>query len=164
MDITIELGEHMLNVRAAVTIIHNNKILVHKNVNKDHYALPGGRVAVGEDSKETVKREIKEELCKEIEIESYIATVENFFKLEGKKYHEILFIHKGEFVEDEDKKIEYTLHNKEGKDYLQYEWLDLNKIEEYNIVPVCIKNILLSKNFPVHIINNEIKNEQKILE
>lgn len=157
MDITIELGEHMLNVRAAVIIIHNNKILVHRNVNKDHYALPGGRVEIGEDSKETVEREIKEELGKDIEIESYIATVENFFRLESKKYHEILFIHKGEFVEDEDKKIEYTLHNKEGKDYLQYEWLDLNKIEEYNIVPACIKNIMLSKKLPVHIINNEIK-------
>ena len=57
----------------------------------------------------------------------------------------------------EDKNIEYILHNKEGKDYLQYEWIDLNKIEEHNIVPVCIKDILLSKSFPVHIINNEMK-------
>ena len=157
MDITIELGKHMLNIRAAVIIIHNNKILVHKNVNKDHCGLPGGRVEIGEDSAKTVKREIKEELGKEIEIENYIATVENFFRIEGKKYHEILFIHKAEFIEKEDKNIEYILHNKEGKDYLQYEWIDLNKIEEHNIVPVCIKDIVLSKSFPVHIINNDMK-------
>ena len=157
MDITLEVGEYMLNVRAAVIIIHNNKVLVHKNVNKTHYALPGGRVAIGDDSKETVKREIKEELNKDIEVEGYAATVENFFKIESKKYHEILFIHRGEFVEDEDKKIEYILHNQEGKDYLQYEWIDLDKLKEYNIVPTCVKNILLSREYPIHIINKETK-------
>ena len=31
------------------------------------------------------------------------------------KYHEILFIHKAEFINDEDKKIEHTLKNMEGK-------------------------------------------------
>lgn len=40
-----------------------------------------------------------------------------------------------EFENEEDKKIEYTLQNIEGKDYLQYEWLDIDKIEEYNILP-----------------------------
>ena len=39
MDITIDLEDYKLNVRVADVIIHNNKILVHKNVNSDHYAL-----------------------------------------------------------------------------------------------------------------------------
>ena len=150
MDITIELGKHMLNIRAAVIIIHNNKILVHKNVNKDHCGLPGGRVEIGEDSAKTVKREIKEELGKEIEIENYIATVENFFRLEGKKYHEIFFIHRVEFVDKQDQEITYTLHNIEGKEYLNYEWIDLDEIDKYNIVPACLKEILKQKQFPVH--------------
>ena len=38
-----------------------------------------------------------------------------------------MFVHRVEFVDDEDKKIEYTLKNVEGKDYLQYEWIDLKK-------------------------------------
>ena len=38
-------------------------------------------------------------------------------------------------IKNEDKKIDYTMHNIEGKEYLQYEWLDLDKIEEYNILP-----------------------------
>lgn len=60
MDITIELEEYILNIRAAVVIIHNDKVLVHRNINSNHYALVGGRVELGEDSIETVKREIKE--------------------------------------------------------------------------------------------------------
>ena len=43
-------------------MIHNGKILVHRNVNSDHYALIGGRVEIGESSANTIKREIKEEL------------------------------------------------------------------------------------------------------
>ena len=157
MDLTLNVEDYILNVRACVMIVHNNKILTHKNVNKDHYSLPGGRVEIGESSEKTVKREIKEELGKEIQIEEYIPTVENFFILDGKKYHEILFIQKGEFVEEEDKKIDYTLHNKEGKDYLQYEWLDLSKIENYDILPRCVKKILTKKKFPTHAINDELE-------
>lgn len=60
MDITIEVDDYKLNVRAAGVIIHNGKILLHRNVNSDHYALIGGRVEIGENLADTVKREIKE--------------------------------------------------------------------------------------------------------
>lgn len=94
MDLTIDVENYKLNVRAAGIIIHNGKMLVHRNINSDHYALIGGRVEIGEDSTTTVKREIKEELGKEIEITGYIATIENFFEMKESKYHEIMFIHK----------------------------------------------------------------------
>lgn len=128
MDITIDVGDYKLNVRAAGVIIHNNKVLVHKNVNSDHYALVGGRIEIGENSVDTIKREIKEELGKDIEITGYISTIENFFEMKGSKYHEIMFVHKVEFVNEEDKRIEYSLENIEGKDYLKYEWLELDKM------------------------------------
>lgn len=156
MDLTINVEDYKLNVRAAGVIIHNNKVLAHKNINSDHYALIGGRVAIGDDSEKTVKREIQEELGKEIEITGYVATVENFFEMKDAKYHEILFIHRAEFKNEEDKKIEYTLKNIEGKDYLQYEWLDLGKIEEYPLLPEAVKEVLKENKFPVHKINNEM--------
>lgn len=157
MDITIDVEDYKLNVRAAGVIIHNGKILVHRNINSNHYALIGGRVEIGENSVHTVKREIQEELGKEVEVEGYIATIENFFEMKGSKYHEIMFVHKVEFVKEEDKKIEYTLKNIEGKEYLQYEWLDLKKIEEYPLLPKAIKNILKENKFPTHKINNDME-------
>lgn len=153
MDITINVEDYKLNVRAAGMIIHNNKVLTHRNVNEDHYALIGGRVQVGEDSETTLKREIMEELGKEIEITGYISTIENFFELKGEKYHEIMFVHKAEFVNEKDKKIEDTIKNIEGKEYLQYEWLDLGKIDEYPLLPEAIKEVLKNGKFPVHKIN-----------
>lgn len=157
MDLTIELGDYKLNVRAAGIIIHNGKVLVHRNVNSDHYALIGGRIKIGEDSAETLKREIQEEIGKEIEVTGYVATIENFFEMKNSKYHEIMFIHKIEFINEEDKKIEYTMKNIEGKDYLQYEWIEIDKIDEYPIVPKKIKEILKENKFPTHQINNDLK-------
>lgn len=106
MDITIDVGDYKLNVRTAGVIIHNGKVLAHKNMNSNHYALIGGRVEVGENSADTVKREIKEEL---------------------------------------------------GKDYLQYEWLELSKIDQYLLLPEAIKDVLKQDKFPIHKINNDLK-------
>ena len=50
MDLTLDVENYKLNIRAGGIIIHNNKVLTHKNVNKDHYCLPGGRVEIGESS------------------------------------------------------------------------------------------------------------------
>lgn len=157
MDLTIDLEDYKLNVRAAGVIIHNNKILLHRNTKSNHYALVGGRVAIGEDSENTIKREIQEELGKEIEITGYVSTIENFFEMKGSKYHEILFVHKVEFTNEEDKKIDYTLKNIEGKEHLQYEWIELDKIDEYPLLPQAVKNVLKENKFPVHKINNDMK-------
>ena len=148
-DLTIDLAEGRLNCRAGGIIIHEGKVLFHKNTQDTYYALIGGRVQICESSDDTVKRELKEELGKEVEITDYIATVENFFNAKGKKYHEILFVHN-------DKKILETLQNIENdkENHVQYEWIDINDIDKYDIRPSVIKDVLKSNNFPTHVINN----------
>lgn len=157
VDLTLDIQDYKLNIRAAGIIIHNGKVLLHRNVNSDHYALIGGRIEIGEDSISTLKREIKEEMGKDIEIIEYISTIENFFKMEGSKYHEIMFIYKMDFLNEEDKQIEYTIKNVEGKDYLKYEWIDIKKLDEYPIVPKVIKNMLKKNTFLPHKINNDME-------
>lgn len=153
MDITIDVENYKLNIRAGVIINHHNKVLLHRNIHSDHYALLGGRVEIGESSEQTVTREVLEETGKEIELTGYIATIENFFKMEGNNYHEILFVHQGEFVNEEDKEILYTLKNVEGQDHLQYEWIDLDQIDKYPLRPEIMKEILKKGQFPVHKVN-----------
>lgn len=155
MDITVKMENHTLNVRAAGIIIHNNKVLMHRNVNESYHALLGGRVELGESSEDTVKREILEELGKEVEITGYCCTIENFFNFRGSEYHEIMFVHFAEFVDDEDKKIEETLKNIEGREELEYRWLDLDKINEYEIRPDIMRKVLSDKVFPVHVVNDD---------
>ena len=44
MDLSVILNSQKLNIRACALIIHENKILVHNNINESHVALVGGRV------------------------------------------------------------------------------------------------------------------------
>ena len=46
MDLTLDVENYKLNIRAGGILIHNNKVLTHRDVNKDHYCLPGGRVEI----------------------------------------------------------------------------------------------------------------------
>jgi len=155
MDISINVENYRLNVRAAGIIIHNNKLLIHRNINDDHYALIGGRVQAGEDSKTALKREIMEEMGKEITITGYVTTIENFFECKGENYHEIMFVYMAEFLNKEDQKIEDTIENVEGKKYLKYEWLNLDKIEEYLLKPEVMKEFFKIGKFPKHKINKD---------
>ena len=153
MDLTIDIKDYKLNIRAACIIKHNNKVLLHKSDDKDHYCLIGGRVEIGENSENTIRREIIEELGKEIDITRYVSTIENFFEFEGSKYHEYMFVYEAEFKDEKDKLIEDTLCNIEGKDYLKYYWIDLKDIDNVDIKHKVIKDILKEGKYPVHKIN-----------
>lgn len=153
MDLTIDIKDYKLNIRAACIIKHNNKVLLHKSDDKDHYCLIGGRVEIGENSENTIRREIIEELGKEIDITRYVSTIENFFEFEGSKYHEYMFVYEAEFKNEKDKLIEDTLCNIEGKDYLKYYWVDLKDIDNVDIKPKVIKDILKDGKYLVHKMN-----------
>ena len=157
MDITFKNENHILNVRAAAIIIHNNKVLMHRSINESYHALLGGRVELGESSTDTVKREVMEELGKEVEITGYCCTIENFFNFRNSEYHEIMFVHFAEFTNEDDKKIEETIKNIEGREDLEYRWLDLDKIKEYEVRPEAMKKVLADKIFPVHVVNDDRK-------
>ena len=151
MDIRIIVDGVKLNVRSGIMIIKDNKILLHKNQNKDNYCLPGGGVHFLESSEEAIKREIKEETGLDIKVEECISTIENLFEKDGIKFHEIYFVYKGSFIDDVDTNT--IIDNIEGKP-LKYGFVDLNKIDDYYILPVVIKDII--KNKKSHIINREI--------
>lgn len=56
-------------------------------------SLIGGRVEMLESSDCAIKREVKEELGEEVEINKTLWIVENFFEYEKKNYHEISTIY-----------------------------------------------------------------------
>lgn len=152
MDIRIIIDGIKLNVRAGIMLIKDNKILLHKNDNKDNCCLPGGGVHFLESSEEAIIREIKEETGLDIKVEECISTIENLFEHDGIKFHEIYFIYKGSFIDDVD--TNKIIENIEGKP-IKYCFVDLDMIDDYYILPVVTKDII--KNKTSHIINREIE-------
>ena len=94
MDITIDVADYKLNIRAAGVIIHNGKMLVHRNINNNHYAIIGGRVEIGENSADTVKREIINRMKNVVTIPSVTSRQPREGDIPEKTYH---FVSKEEF-------------------------------------------------------------------
>jgi 8-oxo-dGTP pyrophosphatase MutT (NUDIX family) len=80
---------------------HNDRILVAEGYDpvKDEcfYRPLGGGIEFGENSADTICRELKEEIDVEVDRESlrYLGTVENIFHFNGRTGHEIVFVYDG---------------------------------------------------------------------
>lgn len=65
---------------AAAVFIHHNKVFAAQRKDEGelalHWEFPGGKLESGEDGKEAIVREIKEELSAEIRVVEHLTTVE----------------------------------------------------------------------------------------
>jgi ADP-ribose pyrophosphatase YjhB (NUDIX family) len=85
---TREEGKGRFNYRVVGIALHGDQVLLHRAENDDFWSLPGGRVHLLEPSEEALKREIREELGVEIQVERLVWVVENFFEYNDIAYHE----------------------------------------------------------------------------
>ena len=142
-DITYEYQDIKFNYRIGIVIKNGNKILLQKNKSMSHYTLVGGRCNLNESSVLAGIREFKEETGLDIKYIKTLGIVENFFisSFDKKKYHEILIIN--EYVLKDINNID--IHNIEGKIDLEYTWLDKNNLDDINLKPAILKNIVNNK-------------------
>ena len=68
-----------------------------------------------------------------------------------------MFVYRVDFKNEEDKKIVDSIYNVEGEDEIRYDWIDLDKIEEYPLKPKILKNMIVNNKFPIHDINDDRK-------
>ena len=61
------------------------------------YRPIGGKIEFGERGRETVIREVREEIGAEVLDLAYLGMLENIFRFEGKPGHEIVLIYDGKF-------------------------------------------------------------------
>ena len=96
---------NMLQIRPLAICIfsRNGKILVSEErdpaKNEIFYRPLGGGIEFGENSQETVHRELMEEIGVEVKDLVYIGTLENIFTFNGEPGHEIVQVYDGMLVE-----------------------------------------------------------------
>lgn len=151
MDINVTLGDYILNCRAVGVIIDNNKMLFQKKEKDKYWALPGGKISVGDTGESTVKREILEELGINCEVERVHSVVENFFSFGDDKYHQYIFC----YILNVDKD-NYIFNNEEfmgieENKRIMYKWFDIDELSNSLIKPDYLKNLFNDIN------NKEIK-------
>lgn len=85
------MTEKQFLIRCRAIILNDDKLLVVKHdPSSDFYALPGGKLELGEDIKECLSREIVEELGVNPEI-GRLLYVNNFIESENKQSIEFFF-------------------------------------------------------------------------
>lgn len=134
--ISVHLHGQRFQVRAAAVILHAGCALLHRAPGDGYWALPGGRVEVGEEASATIVREMREELGEEVECGRLLHVAENFFDLAGRRNHEIGFYFLVSLPEDSphlDKARSYR--GIESHLELEFRWFPITELAAVNLRP-----------------------------
>lgn len=155
--ITFERDNNKFNFRVAGIAIHNNRVLLHTTLKDDFWTLPGGRVEFNESTDQTIIREMKEELDVEVQARELLFVNEDFFKYDGKQYHELGFYYWITFPEDHEiLKIEGEFIGIEDDGGLIFKWFPLDQLGDMVVYPEQVKTRVLDmreKNEIQHLIS-----------
>ena len=107
-----------------------------------------------EESIDAIKREIKEELGWDNIDYKFSGVCEEIVNFKGYDNHQIDLIYKGVYKE----KIEdFEFKGIEGN-WINFKWIDIDDIDQYNIYPNIVKEMVKDKTDKIyHSISNEIK-------
>jgi len=115
-------------------IQHRGKILVCKKIGKYYYFFPGGHVDFGENAKEALTREIKEELGLPIKKCFFIGGSEHLFTKDWKKYHEINLAFSVSVRK---------ISTKSKENHLRFFLMDKKQLARENVLPQSLKKAVL---------------------
>lgn len=132
-DLTVKVGDGILNIRVGAIIMKNNKILMVGNERSDYFYSVGGRIQLGESAEDAVVREVFEETGVKMKIERLGFIHENFFIGDaptnmGKKIYEISFFFYMKVPENFEPVCNSFTEN-ENKEYLS--WLAIDSEKKY---------------------------------
>ncbi|MFP4394846.1 MAG: NUDIX hydrolase, partial [Anaerolineales bacterium] len=85
----IERTDRRFIYRTAGVAMDRDRVLIHRSQDDDFWALPGGRVEMGEVASEALAREMQEELGIQVEVGRLLWITENFFTYAGYACHEL---------------------------------------------------------------------------
>ena len=141
--VSFDLGSHKFQLRAAAVIVHDGSVLLHRLEGDEFWALPGGRVELGEDSSNTVVREMYEELNETVVCSRLLYVAESFFAPHGKATHEIGLYFEAALAPDS-----YVLGKGqsyagiEGNSKLEFRWFRQSELHSLDLRPTFLRKSL----------------------
>ena len=156
--IRLKTKKQLFNFRIAGIAFKNNHVLVHRATHEQFWTFPGGRAEIGENSVETLRREMQEELDCEAQIGQLLWSVENFFQFEGRKWHEIGFYYLMTLPDSFPFEPEIIIRTvKDGDGDLEFKWAPANEAAlaalplQPNFIPARIADLPASPEHLIHI-------------
>lgn len=154
--ITIDAGHTRFHVRVVAVCLHEEHVLLHQAEGQAWWLLPGGRPELGESLRETIARELTEELGVTAEIGRLLWIVENFFTFQDRSVHELAFYFlvtlpfESDYVD-----LERVFHATDAGIALEFRWFRLASLGDIQIVPSFLTMSLLDlPETTVHIVHH----------
>ncbi|MDR7314834.1 NUDIX hydrolase [Brevibacillus nitrificans] len=147
MDLVFRTHEGVFNYRVAAVWIRDGRVLLHRLHSEQTWSLPGGRVAMGEDSRQSLSRELLEELGIKVKVGDLLWSVENFFTYAEQPYHEFGLYY---LIDSEDTQIpdtDDTFYGAEGP-RLIFQWTPLSQLPQTSLYPAFLRTALTD--LPAH--------------
>ena len=154
-DIQFSDGNIRFNCRVNGICIKENKIFLSKLKTDKYWTFVGGKVEFNEATDNAILREYKEEVGVNLQIDKFIALIENFFDLQGDSWHQYIFFYQ---LKDDNNVLEFFEGEREVEDNKNaiYKWFDLAEISDVPIKPDCSREILKNITSKIqHYINRE---------
>ena len=146
-DIGISCNDGNFKARACGVIIKDGKVLLEKSRRFDGYVFVGGHMHLGENSRDCVLRETKEEIGVDCQIDKLICINENIFESESlhKVCQEISYYYQltplGNIPDEDFERFEID-NGREITHY--YSWVDIANYKDYNIRPNWVMEMILT--------------------
>lgn len=154
-DVSILIEDYKFNFRVCALIENKGRYLLEKNINTDFLNMPGGRVHCGENTYDTIVRELDEELgLKDIK-PKLIKISEQFFEFNNNKYHELNFVYYIKLNNNNDLCKKNNFLNKDNNDETML-WIKKKYLKNYKILPEFIYKLKKSNKIS-HLIFSKIK-------
>ena len=131
-----------IEIIARGLLIKDCYLLVCRPVDKGYIYLPGGHVEFFETAKEALQREWREELNCSCEVGSFLKVFEErFIDSNQRKHHEYTFLYQVDCSE-----LQPTLEVKSNESLIRFEWVPLNDLQKYPLLPKGMQTFLIDSN------------------
>jgi 8-oxo-dGTP pyrophosphatase MutT (NUDIX family) len=154
--ISVDIDDVRFNFRVGGICVDNGYVLLNRNPGDDWYYLPGGRCEPMEATDQTLLREVQEELEIPVRLDGLLWVVENFFRMNGRDWHEIGFYYRFSLPAGnpyQDKTRSYDRIAAEGQPLI-FEWIPLSGLGQVRLLPSfftqCLRSLPASPQHIVH--------------
>ena len=136
------MEQHIETIARGVCVKDGKVLLCHPK-DRSYAYLPGGHIEFGETGREALVREMKEETGLDATAGDLLGVVESQFVQKGERHCEINLIYEmrlrdeGRGMGDEVKSCE---------DWICFDWVDCDKIDSVNLLPLEMKEYCLKSN------------------
>lgn len=162
MPLTFELKEGRFNFRVAMVAIREGKVLVHRAEQERFWSLPGGRGELLEPTRETLAREIQEELGVHAKVDRLLWTVENFYRYQEREVHELAFYYLVSLPEEAPvcrKTSPFPVEEERGE-IMIFQWIPLREVENLPLYPSFLRRRLAEEDLPEtpeHVVHTDVE-------